>query len=230
MVSKFFSALRIFSFLGLFEFAKNKTTVTGLDFSPDGKRFATISTDRKVRVFSFTTGKLLRVYDENLARYSEQQQTSAGLPNMDFGRRMAAEREIEKSGSLLMANIVFDASGHFILYPTMLGVKVVNIETNRCVKVLGKGDNIRPLHLALFQGRVRRSKAAITVEQEASDNMALNANTNDPTVFCTAYKKQRFYLYSRRLPSDLQDVDRDVFNEKPSKEDIISATEGQGKF
>lgn len=37
-------------------------------------------------------------------------------------------------------------------------------------------------------------------------------------------------MYSRRLPSDLQDIERDVFNEKPSKEDIISVTEGQGKM
>lgn len=41
-------------------------------------------------------------------------------------------------------------------------------------------------------------------------------------------RKQRFYLYTRRLPSDLQDIDRDVFNEKPSKEDIIAVPEGQG--
>lgn len=32
----------------LFEFAKNKTIVTGLAFSRDGRKFATISTDRKV--------------------------------------------------------------------------------------------------------------------------------------------------------------------------------------
>lgn len=41
-------------------------------------------------------------------------------------------------------------------------------------------------------------------------------------------RKQRFYVYTRRLPSDLQEIDRDVFNEKPSKEDIIAVSEGQG--
>ncbi|XP_058445696.1 peptidylprolyl isomerase domain and WD repeat-containing protein 1 isoform X1 [Malaya genurostris] len=212
----------------LYEFAKNKTIVTSLVFSQDGKKFATISTDRKVRVFGMLTGKLLRVYDESLARYSESQQLSQALSNMEFGRRMANERDLEKSDSFSLINIAFDYSGHFILYPTMLGIKLVNIETNKCVKIIGKNDNLRPLHLALFQGRVKNSKAAITLEQEASDNPALQAVVNDPTLFCTAYKKQRFYLYSRRLPSDLQDADRDVFNEKPSKEDIISVTEGQG--
>nr|XP_023014768.1 peptidylprolyl isomerase domain and WD repeat-containing protein 1-like [Leptinotarsa decemlineata] len=43
----------------LFEFAKNKTVPSGLAFSPDGKKFATISSDRKVRVFNFVTGKLV---------------------------------------------------------------------------------------------------------------------------------------------------------------------------
>lgn len=46
-----------------------------------------MSTDRKVRVFLFTSGKLIRVFDEALARYSERQQTSEALPNMEFGRR-----------------------------------------------------------------------------------------------------------------------------------------------
>ncbi|XP_055594558.1 peptidylprolyl isomerase domain and WD repeat-containing protein 1 [Uranotaenia lowii] len=212
----------------LYEFAKNKTVAVSLAFSPDGKKFATVSTDRKVRVFGVLTGKLLRVYDESLARYSESQQLSQALSNMEFGRRMANERDLEKSESFALINIAFDYSGHFILYPTMLGIKLVNIETNKCAKIIGKNDNLRPIHLALFQGRVKNSKAALTLEHEASDNPTLQSAVNDPTLFCTAYKKQRFYLYSRRLPSDLQDVDRDVFNEKPSKEDIISVTEGQG--
>lgn len=71
----------------LYEFVKNKTIVTGLAFSPDGKRFATLSTDRKVRVFTFLTGKLIRVFDETLPRYQDIQQTKHALPNMEFGRK-----------------------------------------------------------------------------------------------------------------------------------------------
>ncbi|XP_014103571.1 peptidylprolyl isomerase domain and WD repeat-containing protein 1 [Bactrocera oleae] len=212
----------------LFEFAKNKALVTGLAVSPEGRRFATISNDRKVRVFQFNTGKLIRVLDEALTTYTQMQQTPHALPNMEFGRRMAVERDLDKSEFSTNNNILFDVSGHFIMYPTMLGIKVINIDTNRCVSILGKTDNIRPLHIALFQGKAKKSKAAITMEQEASDNPTLQSIANDPTMFCAAYKKSRFYLYSRRLPSDLQDVDRDVFNEKPSKEDIIAVPEGQG--
>ncbi|XP_039480140.1 peptidylprolyl isomerase domain and WD repeat-containing protein 1 isoform X2 [Drosophila santomea] len=209
----------------LFEFAKQKTQVTGLAATPDGKRFAAISTDRKVRVFQFNTGKLIRVFDEALSTYTQMQQTQHALPNMEFGRRMAAERDLEKTAQNATLNILFDSTGNFLLYPTMLGIKVINVVTNRCVSILGKTDNIRPLQVAIFQGRIKRQKAAITMEQEASENPALQNILNDPTAFCTAYKKSRFYLYSRRLPSDLQDVDRDIFNEKPSKEDIIAVPE-----
>lgn len=136
----------------LYEFAKNKTIVSGMAFSNDGRRIATLSIDRKVRIFTFLTGKLIRVFDEALARFTEMQQTKQ-TSNMEFGRRMANERELEKSDGLYSSNILFDYSGHFILYPTIIGIKLVNIETNRCVKIIGKGDNLRPLFISLFQVR-----------------------------------------------------------------------------
>lgn len=214
----------------LYEFAKHKTFPTGLCFSPDGKKFATLSSDRKVRVFNFLSGKLSRVFDESLQRFTELQQMRQQLPNMEFGRRMAAERDLEKSDAINLANIVFDESGYFIMYATMLGVKVVNLFTNRCVRMIGKPENLRLLKLALFQGRGRKSKAAVTVEMEASENPTLDSIRADPILFCTALKKNRFYMFTRREPEDAKspDADRDVFNEKPSKEDIISATEASG--
>lgn len=71
----------------LFEFAKNKTYPCGLAISHDGKKFASISRDRRVRVFNFLTGKMTKVYDETLQRYSELQQTTQQVPNMEFNRR-----------------------------------------------------------------------------------------------------------------------------------------------
>ncbi|KAM3959364.1 peptidylprolyl isomerase domain and WD repeat-containing protein 1-like [Aphomia sociella] len=214
----------------LFDFVKNKTYPTTLDFSPDGKKMASISLDRKIRVFHFLTGKLHKVLDESLQRFQELQHQTQQLPNMEFGRRMAAERDLEKSDSVHLANVLFDESGNFVVYATMLGVKVVNLVTNRCVAMIGKPENLRPLHLALFQGRTNQSKVAATLEMEGSENPTLLNVKTDPTLFCTAYKKNRFYMFTRRGPDDIKspDTDRDIFNEKPSKEDIISATEGQG--
>jgi peptidylprolyl isomerase domain and WD repeat-containing protein 1 len=59
----------------------------------------------------------------------------------------------------------------------------------------------------------------------------------DPLILCSAFKKHRFYIFSRREPEDIQiqkssnnnnnnnmnimekEQGRDVFNEKPNKED-----------
>lgn len=182
----------------------------------------------QVRIFKFLTGKLIKVLDETLARFTEAQQKTQTMPAMEFSRRMATEKELEKSETFLYGNIEFDDSGHFILYPTMMGIKLVNIDTNKCLNIIGRSDNMRPVQIALYQGRTKRTNAGITLEQEASENPALQATDNDPTIFCTAFKKQRFFLYSRRLPSDVHDNERDVFNEKPSKEDIISVSGNQG--
>lgn len=99
---------------------------------------------------------------------------------------------------------------------------------------------------------------------EAATNPTLEGSSSDPTLFCTAYKKNRFYMFtrlvlfiyfsvclyllkmlfyyykvkyviisvSRREPEDIKsiDADRDVFNERPSKEDIISSTEAACKL
>ncbi|XP_033844876.1 peptidylprolyl isomerase domain and WD repeat-containing protein 1 [Periophthalmus magnuspinnatus] len=214
----------------LYEFAKHKTYPTSLAFSPDGKKMATIAADRKVRIFRFLTGKLMRVFDESLTMFTELQQMRQQLPDMEFGRRMAVERELEKVDGVRLANIIFDETGHFVLYGTMLGIKVINVETNRCVRILGKLENIRVVQLSLFQGVAKSMKVAPTVEMKASDNPALQNIEADPTIFCTAFKKNRFYLFSKREPEDTKsaDSDRDIFNEKPSKEEVMAATQAEG--
>ncbi len=56
------------------------------------------------------------------------------LDEMEFGRRLAVERELEREGEggeggtgqggmLRTANAVWDESGNFVLYPTLLGIK-----------------------------------------------------------------------------------------------------------
>ena len=120
---------------------------------------------------------------------------------------------------------VFDESGNFILYGTMLGIKglqpklafwitqeiylcfhviaVINLATNKCVLNIGKTENARFLQLQLFQGTLNKSKAATTMEMEVASNPLLQHTITDPTLFCTAHKKNRFYMFSRREPSDL---------------------------
>lgn len=211
----------------LYEFAKCQTCPTGLVFSPDGKLMATLAKDRKVRIFRFALGKMTKIFNESLQHYSELQQMKQQMSNMEFGRRLATEKDLEKTDVFNLCNIVFDHSGNFVIYATMLGIKVVNVKTNRCARVLGKGENARFLQVSLFQGTANRPKAAVTMDMEASDNPILKGIKFDPILFCTAIKKNRFYMFTTREPDDTKsgDNDRDVFNEKPSKEELIAATQ-----
>jgi peptidylprolyl isomerase domain and WD repeat-containing protein 1 len=45
------------------------------------------------------------------------------------------EHELEASSASLRQNAVLDETGHFLLYTTLLGIKLVNIETNKVIKV-----------------------------------------------------------------------------------------------
>ncbi|KAJ3179601.1 Peptidyl-prolyl cis-trans isomerase cyp15 [Geranomyces variabilis] len=213
----------------LYEFKKAKAAPTSLMFSPTFERFVTYGfADRQLRIFNFRTGKVIRKYDESLTVVSEMQQAGTAihhLDDMEFGRRLALEREIErvKGGQSATINAVFDESSNFVIYPTLLGIKVVNIQTNKVVRLIGKGENQRFMNVALYQGAPKK-KGLITLEMAASDNPAFKeSEALDPTLFCTAYKRNRFYCFSKREADSGEGGSssggRDIFNEKPSREE-----------
>ena len=143
-----------------------------LELSADGEQFAVFGGDRRVRVFWFATGKLRRCYDETEAAMAEMQRAEGGaytLDSIDFGQRMARERELglhweatapgaAQATPPQFPNAVFDESGNFLMYATALGIKVVNLVTNRLAAVLGRVENTeRFVRLALWR-RVRRRR------------------------------------------------------------------------
>lgn len=220
----------------LFEFVKNKLVVHDICFSSNGELCATMSNDRKVRIFRHLTGKLIRVYDESLTHCSNQQQAKQIVPNMEFGRRMAIERDLDKVDQLKNERLAFDQSGYFLFYPTMFGVKMVNWYTNKCVKIIGKSENIRPLSIALYQNSSSTLvKGTITPEMVVANNPNLENSVCDPSLFTNAYKRNRFYIFTQRDPEELATedgesniVERDVVNEKTGSKDLLSTTELTG--
>lgn len=243
----------------LFDFKKTKSTPCSLVFSPDASKFVTLSTaDRQIRIFDFASGKLLRKYDESLQAAHDMhagkedgagptslggalRQSQVQLDDMEFGRRLALERDLDASaqdavGSAVRAasgacsaNAVFDESGTFILYGSMLGIKIVNTKANEVTLILGKDETTRFLNVSLFQGVANRKKAK-SIALAASENplLAARKEEQDPTLFCTAFKRARFYLFSRQEPdSDVRSksgAERDVFNEKPTREEQTIAS------
>jgi len=202
----------------LFEFKKAKSTPTSLTISPSGAQFATFSfPDRKVRVFDFPTGKLYRTYDESIQTIEEMQQAGTALQKLEdveFGRRLATEREIENPALRNKVNVIFDETGHFIIYGSMFGTKVLNTYTNRVVKVYGKEENFRPLSIAIYQGQPQK-KGITTVAMAASNNPLLQeSEVRDPIIFTTGVGKVRFYMFTN--DEDISKSERDIQNEKPT--------------
>ncbi|KAF5744854.1 Cyclophilin71 isoform 2 [Tripterygium wilfordii] len=214
----------------LFEIVKCKTTVSTIEVSPDGKQFSITSPDRRIRIFWFKTGKLRRVYDESLEVAQDLQRSDVPmyrLEAIDFGRRMAVEKEIEKTETAPSPNAVFDESSNFLIYATLLGIKVVNMHTNKVARILGKVEsNDRFLKVALYQGD-RSSKKARKIPAAAANVNESKEPLTDPTILCCAFKKHRIYLFSQREPEEPEDATkgRDVFNEKPPPDELLAVSD-----
>lgn len=203
----------------LFEFKKSKSIPASLTISPSGQQFATFSfPDRQVRVFDFPTGKLYRKYDESLSTMTDMQQTGTAIYQLDaveFGRRLAVERELENPVVRPRANVIFDESGHFILYGSLYGIKCINTYTNRVIRVYGKDEPFRALNLAMYQGQPQR-KGVMTVSMAASSNPLLQeAEERDPMLISTGFAKVRFYTFTNE--TDVSKTTRDIQNEKPTQ-------------
>lgn len=201
----------------LFDFKKSKSAPTSMTISPSGEHFATMSfPDRKVRIFDFPTGKLYRMYDESLETIIEMQQAGTALEKLgdvEFGRRLATEREIDLPAVRRRINIIFDETSNFIAYGSIFGTKIVNALTNRVVKVYGRDEPFRPINLALYQGQPDK-KALVTAQMAASDNPLLQeAEARDAMLTTTGLGKVRFYMFTNE--TDISKSDRDVHNEKP---------------
>ncbi|KAL8371049.1 hypothetical protein RB595_001073 [Gaeumannomyces hyphopodioides] len=202
----------------LFEFKKAKSTPTSLTISPSGQRLATYSTpDRKIRIFDFATAKLYRTYDESIKTAEEMQQAGTALQKLDeaeFRRRLVQERELDAPALSDKIKVIFDESGHFIMYGSILGVKVLNTYTNQVVKVYGREENFRALNLAIYQGQPQK-KGVTTVEMAASNNPLLQeSEVRDPILVATGAGKGRFYMFTN--DEEITKSTRDVQNEKPT--------------
>ncbi|MBA0757646.1 hypothetical protein Gotri_020730 [Gossypium trilobum] len=250
---------RLKSDTNLFEIAKCKTTISAIEVqnssigvSPDGKQFSITSPDRRIRVFWFRTGKLRRVYDESLEVAQDLQRSDAPmyrLEAIDFGRRMAVEKEIEKTETAPQPNAVFDESSNFLIYATLLGIKMVNLHTNKVARILGKVEsNDRFLRIALYQGD-RSSKKVRKIPAAAANNshVMLHATKGDLQRYMDGsplrYSSIEFIvnillgtynysdgsndLYSRREPEEPEDATkgRDVFNEKPPADELLAVSD-----
>ncbi|RHY58869.1 hypothetical protein DYB38_002372, partial [Aphanomyces astaci] len=232
----------------LYELLKHRAYATTIDVSQNGADFVVTASDSILRVFRFATGKLRRKYDESLVQFEDAQADgSLQLDAIDFGRRMAVEKEMASAS--VTSNCIFDASGHFLLFSTLLGIKILHIDTNKLARVLGKVENTeRFTHLCLFQVSSIQSVKINSGTPSINTQFQKHASTEvekkllmsdaddakawvDPMVFAAAFKKPRFYCFSSREPVDSDDDEhgRDVFNEKPTLDESQISTKTTAK-
>lgn len=104
-----------------------------LTISPRQDYFVITCTDYKIRLFDFYTGKLKKVYNENIDVYTAQMNTNSSTPSNqknnsslsnyktnslgdELGRKSAIEREYQSdSKSVKEWNALFDESGNFLV-------------------------------------------------------------------------------------------------------------------
>ena len=145
----------------LYALMKAKTRAKCMTVARDGSKFAVLSADDKIRLFRFLDGKLLKVIDESIDAMQAIQlsdSTMFKLDPIDYGRRVAAEKELRNDPEATVS-MCFDSSGHFLFYPTLIGIKVLNLTTNRVVRLMGKVENTeRFARLAMFQGVPQKDK------------------------------------------------------------------------
>lgn len=218
----------------LYDLAKSKAVPYSLAVSPTGTQFAMYASDKHIRLFDFRTGKLTRKYDESAKQYAANSATA--VDSLDYGRRLAVERELEacSSGSasgvaMSMSNVIFDESGHFLLFSSLKGIKIVNTYTNKVVRIVGSAESAeRFLHIALYQG-IPKVDAQLMLSRAGADAGAKTAEdlhavpVPDPTIFATSFKKRRFFCLSNREPDESKEA-RDKLNEMPTEEETRNAT------
>jgi len=63
------------------------------------------------------------------------------MDSIAFGKRKAVDREMREAEPIAAPNCAFDETGNFLLIPTVLGIKVLNLVTNKVVRTLGEVES-----------------------------------------------------------------------------------------
>ena len=163
----------------LYDLAKTKSFAIQSQFSHDGTKFVIYGSDRLIRVYKTRTGKIWRQFNEKLKAITEIQNRDELLNEMEFGRRMAIEKDLMKTDNFKRSMAIFDETGKFLIYSTLLGIRVISLRTGACVKIIGLTESMRYLSISLFQGSLTEDnrKAALTLEMKGASNPALQHNS-----------------------------------------------------
>lgn len=216
----------------LYKLAKKKTFARSVAMT--NNYFVVYAADHKIYVFLLSTGNVQVRYDESLGVYASKTGALHGLDSIEFGKRAATERELETKSGLPVSQLVqMDPSEEYLLVSTMVGIKIIEWKKNKVVKTIGKADasQLRFLSFCLSLGDAKQNQQML-LARGASTSIAVGDRkvANDALVIALAYNQRRFYVFSHIDPlkdnDQSSDISRDVWNEVPSAEDQLLATDG----
>lgn len=175
--------------------------------------------DHHVRIFRLSTGRLYRKYDESLAVYKRLFVAGKLAKDMDkdeFENRCRVEDELSRVARNEQC-CIFDESDNFLLYSTLVGIKVLNIVTNRVVRIIGLDESLRFVNLSLCTAPSARSQVSLDLAASNNPAMLVEDAENDIFLAATAFQQNRFYLFTKGIVDRPVD-DRDVLNERVQAE------------
>lgn len=246
----------------LYTCMKKKTYA--IDIASSSTHFAAYCSDRKIRLFSYKNCKLTCIYDERLKVYDTLLSTKSsamGIDAIEYGKRAATEREMEDahllSGGLTTntatkrtfcavtpnsegsyhqsLHVTFDNTGRYLLIPTIVGVKVIDITSHKVVATIGKSDasSLRFLYLCLCPGDAKINQQMQLARSGGSSAAITHGGSDEPNdslLVALAYGKRRFYAFSHHDPLANRENEeqavlaRDVLNEAPDASDLLQAS------
>jgi peptidylprolyl isomerase domain and WD repeat-containing protein 1 len=203
--------------------------------------------------------RLEKVYDKTFS------QPPFHLDSIEYGKRAATEREIAQVSTVFIAgnrsrstqstqqlssaaavtnkavvpqrlSIQFDPTGRYLLIPTLMGIKVIDIQKHKVVRIIGQADasQLRFVSVCLAWGDAkvnRQMQLARNASTKTSSGTEANTTVavGDALVIALAYNQRRLYVFSHldpvedpHTPEDIV-ARRDVWNEAPSTQDQFLA-------
>lgn len=180
-----------------------------LTLSHNGEIFAIMGKDKIIRIFDVSTGKIIRKIDESIKSAIETQDERhpdyniLKLDRIDFDRRISVEKEMDKSMDYICQMMVeFDETDKIIIIPSFYGIKFVDLASGKLLRLIGKHESTeRFLKISLFQGKAMKNTSNTT----SISGTTANRKETDPTLYCTSFKKNKFYIFSKREPEESEE-------------------------
>lgn len=189
----------------LYEINGQNTSILSLEISRNGKMFGVYCKNKQYKIFNFLSGKIIFSSNENNLQYvNENQEINE--------KRITIEKEIDKYIDILPAsNVQFDETSNYAYFPTPIGIKLIELKSNKIITIIGKKELERYLYISLFQGKSLKNNSGIIGTGGASSQ---GDKVIDPILFALCYKKNRFYLFDKHEPKEDEKQKRDIQNEK----------------